>query len=192
MKDRIYQHENRFLMKDIDGMDPKEITLERIKGTITQEGTPLNKATLLSDEAANMLGLPSLDPTPDDAFRQLSRRYVAETNADYPNFTGAWRWIKYSDGIAVVEWQGSITLGSGVAWAGGYHHTQATPAPFPFAFVSAPKVVSAIRTGNKLAMWCGGPITPTTFSSVWHDGYSGSYSGGAFDNVYLRFEGMWK
>ena len=97
MKDRIYQHENRFLMKDIDGMNPKEITLERVKGTVTQEGTPLNKATLLSDEAANMLGLPSLDPTPSDAFLkiaeifgQLEKRTTLYSNSPGKDVGGTW------------------------------------------------------------------------------------------------------
>ena len=37
----------------------------------TQEGTPLNKATLLSDETAALLGLPDT-ATPDDVFKRLA------------------------------------------------------------------------------------------------------------------------
>lgn len=115
MKDRIYQHENRFLMKDIDGMDPKEITLERLKGNVTQEGTPLNKATLLSDEAANMLGLESLDPTPDDAFRKIASSlmtdYAIGQVATQANYTASYVTIgltEITSGGSGIEFNGGI------------------------------------------------------------------------------------
>lgn len=69
MKDRIPQYPGRAKMTLPDGSF-KYITLERADEAVEQ-GTPLNKSTLLTDETATALGLdPSSNPTVNDALLQ--------------------------------------------------------------------------------------------------------------------------
>ena len=70
MKDRIVEHPNRYMVVPVDGADSL-VDLIPAPGEIVEEGTPLNKATLLSDGTAAMLGLTSADPTVDEALRAL-------------------------------------------------------------------------------------------------------------------------
>lgn len=90
MKDSIYQYTDRFTIKNVDGTNPVERIIERKKGTVTQEGTPLNKETILSDAAALALGVESEDPTPTDAFLQIAESILGVTSKTilYENATG--------------------------------------------------------------------------------------------------------
>ncbi len=49
MKDRIVQHPNRYRLTPVSGQNGV-YDLEPVPGTVTQAGTPLNKATLLTDQ----------------------------------------------------------------------------------------------------------------------------------------------
>lgn len=65
---------------DLNGLNPEGIT---------QQGTPLNKATLLTDDTAQMLGITKEDPTVDDAFQRLgSKKQVIQTDIITAN--GTW------------------------------------------------------------------------------------------------------
>ncbi len=71
MLDRAVQHPNRYRLVPMPE-DPDVFDLIPEPGEIIEEGTPLNKATLLQDTTAKQLGLaPSSDSTVDDAFLAL-------------------------------------------------------------------------------------------------------------------------
>lgn len=68
MKDRVPAYPGRVKLVPVSGQ-PDVFDLERADAPV-QEGTPLNKATLLKDSTAENLGLnPANNPTVDDAFR---------------------------------------------------------------------------------------------------------------------------
>lgn len=85
MKDRIVQYPNRYKLTQVSG-DIYDLTPE--PGVVTEPGTPLNKANLLSDSTALKLGLnPADDPTVDDALAtggwQIGDiRYTLRTDLD--------------------------------------------------------------------------------------------------------------
>lgn len=71
MKDRVPLYPGRVKLTPVSG---KENTYDMVRADEpTQEGTPLNKATLLKDATAALLGLES-DAVPDDAFVEIDRQ----------------------------------------------------------------------------------------------------------------------
>lgn len=118
MKNRIYQYADRFLMKDVDGMNPKEVIIERVKGIVTQEGTPLNKATLLSDEAAGMLGVLVSDPTPNDAFLSIAAKLREATKSDYAQGIVGTE-AGYTDVYGSIGLVSDVIGGSGITHSNG-------------------------------------------------------------------------
>lgn len=92
MQDRIPQFSNRYKFIPVSGQEDV-YDLIRQDGA-TQDGTPLNKNSLLSDETAVLYGFEedSPDVTPDKAFKELHRRtnwekifeyeYTSETATD--------------------------------------------------------------------------------------------------------------
>lgn len=72
MKDRVPKYPGRVKITRSDGTS-EYATIERADEPVSgNEGTPLNKATLLSDDTAAMLGFAtSDDPTVDDALQGL-------------------------------------------------------------------------------------------------------------------------
>nr|DAU23171.1 MAG TPA: hypothetical protein [Caudoviricetes sp.] len=80
MKDRIPKYPGRVKITHADGTS-EYVTLERADEPVSgNEGTPLNKATLLSDDTAAELKLTGDDPTVNDALKKL------KTDADAPAF----------------------------------------------------------------------------------------------------------
>lgn len=80
MKDRVPKYPGRVKITHADGTS-EYVTLERADEPVSgNEGTPLNKATLLSDDTAAELKLTGDDPTVDDALKKL------KTDADAPAF----------------------------------------------------------------------------------------------------------
>ena len=72
MRDRQPTKPGRVLIAPENGTTPFYATITRADEP-TDTGTPINKASLLQDETAEMLGLdPADDPTVDDAFRLFS------------------------------------------------------------------------------------------------------------------------
>ena len=71
MQDRVPVNPGSVLIKPENGSASYYATLTRADNP-TQEGTPLNKASLLKDETAALFGL-GVDAVPDDVFGVLSR-----------------------------------------------------------------------------------------------------------------------
>lgn len=85
MKDRIVEFPGRLKMTDVETGDVYIYDVERAEGEVTEEGTPYNKANVLSDETAEELGLAE-DATPNDAFHALFEKVddlVDADNIDY-------------------------------------------------------------------------------------------------------------
>ena len=76
MKDRIPLYPGRVKMTPVSGQ-ANIYDMERADQP-TQEGTPLNKATLLSDATAAALGLAGDDPTVDEALATLMPGWVGD------------------------------------------------------------------------------------------------------------------
>lgn len=68
MKDRVVQFPHRYQLVPVEG-ETNVYDFVPVPGTITEAGTPLNKATLLSDETAALYGLTGEDATVDDVLR---------------------------------------------------------------------------------------------------------------------------
>lgn len=69
MIDRNVQYPNRYMVVPVDGSD-NLVDLIPAPGEIYEEGTLLNKATLLSDETASIFELTSEDPTVNEALKK--------------------------------------------------------------------------------------------------------------------------
>lgn len=83
MKDRVPKYPGRVKITHDDGTS-EYVTLERADEPVSgNEGTPLNKATLLSDDTAAMLGFTSNeDPTVNEALQQLSKESKTFLHSD--------------------------------------------------------------------------------------------------------------
>lgn len=66
MKDRITQYPHRYQLVPVSGQSDTYDIIAK-PGTVTEVGTPLNKANLLSDTTANLYGLTGDDATVDGA-----------------------------------------------------------------------------------------------------------------------------
>lgn len=87
MKDRVSTYPGRVRMTPVSGQT-NVYDLERADQP-TEEGTPLNKANLLSDAVAEFLDLPTT-ATPNDAFRALKARQNAILKYTDINTSGQW------------------------------------------------------------------------------------------------------
>ena len=76
MKDRQALYPGRVVLTPVEG---QENTYDMVRADQpTEEGTPLNQSTLLSDEVAQAMGLnPEDNPTPNDAFEHLTVKTVS-------------------------------------------------------------------------------------------------------------------
>lgn len=80
MKDRTPTYPGRIKLTPVEGQENK-YDLEWADEPV-QEGTPLNKATLLSDTVATMLGMAQDDPTVSDAFLYIYQNFAKMTVAN--------------------------------------------------------------------------------------------------------------
>lgn len=94
----------------------------------SEEGTPLNKATLLTDKTADLLGVPEDDRTPEGAFKQIGahlskkvdKRIEIPPGADMNTYTEpGFYFIRTSDAAKTisnlpVNYAGSFTVSPGV------------------------------------------------------------------------------
>lgn len=80
MKDRAPTYPGRVKLTPVEGQENK-YTLEWADEPV-QEGTPLNKATLLADTVAAMLGMTQDDPTVSDAFLYIYQNFAKMTVAN--------------------------------------------------------------------------------------------------------------
>lgn len=79
MRDRQVQYPNRFRLNAVSGQE-NVYDLVAVPGTVTQAGTALNKANLLSDATAALLGLTG-DPTVNQALALIGDKLKAETGS---------------------------------------------------------------------------------------------------------------
>ena len=89
MKDRVPTYPNRVILNPVAG---QENTYDIVRADEPQqEGTPLNKATLLDDVTAEKLGL-TRDPTVNQALAGILRKPVQATLAadGWTAITGGW------------------------------------------------------------------------------------------------------
>ena len=76
MKDRTPRYPGRVRLTPVEGA---ENTFDLVRADEpVEEGTPLNKKTLLTDETAYLLELKVDDPTPDDAFSHIARNFTGD------------------------------------------------------------------------------------------------------------------
>lgn len=118
MKDRLSTKPNRFKLTLEDGTS-QYVTIERADEP-TEEGTLLNRASLLSASVQSLLGL-SDDSTPSDALTELANRtYDTGWISLWPNDVSPYSNVKaYQDNIAnapkyrkcgnIVEVKGVVT-----------------------------------------------------------------------------------
>ena len=100
MKDRVPRYPGRVKMTPVAG---QANTLDMTGAdSPTQEGTPLNKASLLTDATAAMLAL-GADAVPDDALKILSRLHT-HLGDDY-------LWRKQSISGEIKEATADVSLG---------------------------------------------------------------------------------
>lgn len=76
MKDRTPKYPGRVQLTPVEGA---ENTFDLVRADEpVEEGTPLNKKTLLTDETAYLLELKVDNPTPDDAFSHIARNFTGD------------------------------------------------------------------------------------------------------------------
>lgn len=75
MEDRIVQYPNRIKLVPVDGQ-PDTYDIEEVPGEVTSEGTPLSKATLLTDVTGERYGL-----TPTGTIEEVLSKNVQELSA---------------------------------------------------------------------------------------------------------------
>lgn len=68
---------------------------------------------------------------------------------------GIWTYVKYADGRAECYGQQSINWGTGVAWMGGYYHTQIGTTAFPSGLFVAPPVLNSFTIGGVIGAVVG-------------------------------------
>jgi hypothetical protein len=78
MKDRIPKYAGRIKLIPVANAS-NTYDVERADEPL-QDGTPLNKNTMLRDETAEALKLPQEDPTPDDAFVKIALELEKSTD----------------------------------------------------------------------------------------------------------------
>lgn len=86
MKDRIPLYPGRVKLNPVTG---QENTYDMVRADEpTQEGTPLNKATLLKDNTAKALGLTSEDPTVNEALLKIFNTANSKARIVTGNYVG--------------------------------------------------------------------------------------------------------
>lgn len=104
MKDRLSLYPGRVTLTPVEGQ-ANTYDLKRADQP-TEEGTPLNTSTLLSDDTAQALELMlETNPTPNDAFLQLQKLKVGKSSQDTATLLAS-NWV---DGVYVLSLEGVTT-----------------------------------------------------------------------------------
>lgn len=105
MKDRNTQYPGRKKLTIISQSSSEIVAdVERYEGTVTEVGTPLNKANILPDTTAESLGLdPEDDPTPADALQAI---------ADWVDKTQSMIIIGQSSSQGLTTTEAALSLGT--------------------------------------------------------------------------------
>lgn len=203
MEDRLVQYPNRVRLVQVDGQ-PGVYDIEAVPGTVTANGTPLNKATLLSDAVATLVNNAA---TPNEALKYLAERVQpvrlggtgASTvegilaNLDIDDYvveqgtSGIWTYRKWNSGIAECWTYWIAQNGS------GKRKTLEIQLPFAFASKEYNVVVSLGNNGSTVSGVFGDfdgaanrQHTTTSFKFSWIG--SETYSVG----FYFDVKGRWK
>ena len=112
--------------------------------------------------------------------KMLSVPIILESGKD-----GIWNYHKYSDGRYRAWYVGTINLGAGTAWVGGYFH-QATSTLTPPSFSTSVASFEGKANSGVLAIYCG---YGNGFASYWFNGNAPALNGLA---VRLDMYGAWK
>ena len=86
MKDRVVEFPHRYQLVPVSGQSGTYDIIAK-PGTVTEVGTPLNKATLLKDETAALYGLTGEDATVDEALKREAKK---KTNVVYISTSQNW------------------------------------------------------------------------------------------------------
>lgn len=153
MEDRLVQYPNRVQLIQVDGQ-PGVYDIEAVPGTVTANGTPLNKATLLSDTVATLVNNAA---TPNEALKYLAERVqpikLGGTGAntvegilanlgiaDYvveQGTSGIWTYEKWNSGKIKMKGRTTTTLSaSGWGASGNAYYNSLSPRAFPFTLAS--------------------------------------------------------
>ena len=76
MKDRSVEFPNRYRLSKVPGTDDV-YDLIPAPGDVTEEGTYINKGTLLTDDTAALFGLDD-DATPNEVFRVIAATITSD------------------------------------------------------------------------------------------------------------------
>lgn len=135
IKDRHVQYPSRFRLTPVSGQE-NVYDLTAVPGTVTQAGTALNKANLLSDATAARLGL-SGDPTVNQALALIGDKLKAETGSyvgtgKYGSANPNTLTFSFAPKLVIVQPAGGSAYGpmfardSATATAVKYHETSQT------------------------------------------------------------------
>jgi len=103
MNDRNVQYPNRFRMVKVPGTDDI-VDLIPAPGTITEEGTLVNKSALLKDATAALFGFTAEqipETVPDDVLAILSKAALLSTDGKLTNIAGELKGIRIEIGSYV-------------------------------------------------------------------------------------------
>lgn len=112
MKDRVVQYPSRYQLVQVAGTTDT-YDLVPVPGTVTEEGTPLNKASLLKDTTAALVGL-GTSALPDEALRAAALKTKGKLIQSY-TVAGTYTWTApdlndgadYEVGVLIIGGGGS-------------------------------------------------------------------------------------
>lgn len=113
-------------------------------------------------------------------YKILSKPIVVESGT-----SGIWTYRKWSDGTYDAWYDGTINLGAGTAWCGGYYHLSTSDLTPP-SFSTGVTSFYGATTSAVLAVYCG---ASSTYRSYWLNGSSGTLNN---VSVHLDMHGTWK
>lgn len=207
MEDRLVQYPNRVRLIQVDGQ-PGVYDIEAVPGTVTANGTPLNKATLLSDTVATLVNNAA---TPNEALKYLAERVqpikLGGTGAttvggilanlgiaDYiveQGSTGVWSWEKYANGKIHCAQKVSTEYNASETSGNLYYkdYDIVVPDAVPVLTGTINNVIIMPQAGNGLSFFMVKGISRRTISyryvnsaSVYHNQLT----------VLYQFDGKWK
>ena len=207
MEDRLVQYPNRVRLIQVDGQ-PGVYDIEAVPGTVTANGTPLNKATLLSDAVATLVNNAA---TPNEALKYLAERVqpikLGGTGAttvegilanlgiaDYvveQGTTNNWSWEKYANGKihCALKFQ---TVYSAPEPSGNLYYKDyeiVVPDAVPVLTDTITNVIIMPQAGNGLSFFMVKGISGRTISYRYVN--SASVTNNQLTALY-QFDGKWK
>ena len=190
MQDRNVEFPNRFRMVKVEGTDDIYDVIPA-PGEVLNPGTLLNKANLLSDETARLLGMEQNDPTVNEAFGRLNKNLIEKPAspkiASYET-AGAFEWTApdladgkaYKIGVLIIGGGGS---GGMNAYAGGSDHSSKVTAYAlggGSGYTKHLVLVVSPNTKKNIVVGAGGaPLT--SYASSARTGGSSSFDGVTVD-----------